>query len=110
GKSVVRDIDSVEANGTTTHSTEMLLRVGARSPRGAHPVTGAWKFATLVKMSDETLTFKSAAGTLSMNASDGSGYDAPLDGSRAPMRKSPGVDSVTVTMRGADAYEETSYS
>jgi hypothetical protein len=110
GKSMVREIDSLEANGTTSHTTETLLRVGARAPKGAHPVTGAWKFATLVKMSDETLTFKSAAGTLSMNASDGSGYDAPLDGTKAPMRNSPGVDTVTVTMHGADTYEETSYS
>jgi len=110
GKSMVREVTSTEANGTTSHSTEMLTRVGGPPPKGAHPVTGSWRFATLVKMSDETITFKSAAGTLSMNASDGSGYDAPLDGTKAPMRNSPGTDQVSVVSRNGHTWEETSYS
>lgn len=110
GKSMMREITSLEANGTTSHTTEMMMRVGAPAPKGTHAVTGTWKFATLVKMSDETLTFKSAAGTLSMNASDGSGYDAQLDGTRAPMRNSPGTDTVSVTSRGGTMWEEVSYS
>jgi hypothetical protein len=109
GKSMVREITSREANGTTSSSTEMLTRVGALPKRG-HVVSGAWKFATLVKMTDETLTFKMAAGILSMNASDGSGYDAPMDGTKAPMRNSPGIDSVSVTTRNATTFEETSYA
>ncbi|HUR90639.1 MAG TPA: hypothetical protein VMZ74_16260 [Ramlibacter sp.] len=110
GKSMIREITSAEANGTTSHSTEMLTRVGAPPPKGAHVVSGTWKFATLVKMSDETLTFKQAAGTLSMNASDGSGYDAQLDGTRAVMRNSPGTETVSVTTRGGTTWEEVSYS
>lgn len=110
GKSMVREVTGLEANGTTSHATELLVRVGSPAPKGAHAVTGSWRFATLVKMSDETLTFKSAAGTLSMNASDGSGYDAQLDGTRAPMRNSPGTDTVSVTSRGGTTWEEVSYS
>jgi hypothetical protein len=110
GKSMVREVTGTEANGTTSRSTEMLTRVGGGPPKGAHPVTGSWRFATLVKMSDETITFKSAAGALSMNASDGSGYDAQLDGTKAPMRNSPGTDQVSVVSRNGNTWEETSYS
>jgi hypothetical protein len=109
GLSMVREVTIQEANGTTSTSIETLSRVGPLPKRG-HLVTGTWKFATLVKMSDETLTFKSAAGTLSMNASDGSGYDAPLDGTRVPMRNSPGIDMVAVTSRDGATFDETSYS
>ena len=110
GRSMVREINAIEANGTTSHSTETLARVGSPAPKGAHAVTGSWRFATLVKMSDETLTFKTAAGTLSMHGSDGSGYDAPMDGTKVPMRNSPGIDQVSVIARGGSTWEETSYS
>jgi hypothetical protein len=109
GKSMVREITTREANGTTSSSTEMLTRVGA-VPRHGHVVSGTWKFATLVKMTDETLTFKTAAGTLSMNASDGTGYDAPMDGTKSPVRNSPGVDAVSVLAKSGTTFEETSYS
>jgi hypothetical protein len=108
GLSMVRDVTIQEANGTTSTSTETFNRVGTL-PRHGHLVTGTWRFATLVKMSDETVTFKTAAGALSMNASDGSGYDAPLDGTKVPMRHSPGIDSVAVVARGGKRWEETSY-
>src|SRR5438445_47816 len=81
-QSMVRESTTREANGTTSSSTEMLTRVGP-VPKHGHVVSGKWKFATLVKMTDETLTFKTAAGTLSMNASDGTGYDAPMDGTKS---------------------------
>jgi hypothetical protein len=109
-RSMVREITAIEANGTTSHSTETLARVGAPPPKGAHAVSGSWRFAALVKMSDETLTFKTAAGTLSMNGSDGSSYDAPMDGTKVPMRNAPGTDEVSVTTRGGNTWEETSYS
>src|SRR6185369_17900862 len=79
-------------------------------PKKGHVVSGAWRFATLVRMSDETLTFKRASGTLSMNASDGSSYDAPMDGTRAPVRNSPGTNSVSVTQRNANTFVEISYT
>jgi hypothetical protein len=110
GRSMVREIVSLETNGTTSRSTETLSRIGPAAPKGAHAVTGSWRFATLVKMSDETVTFKMASGTLSMNASDGSGYDAPLDGTKVPMRNSPGTDEVAVTTRAGTTWEVTSYS
>lgn len=109
GRSMVREITSRESNGTTSSSTEMLVRVGAPPKRG-HVVSGTWKFATMVKMTDETITFKTAAGTLSMNGSDGSSYDAQLDGTKAPVRRSPGTEFVSVTARNGTTYEEVSYA
>src|SRR3569832_1184767 len=108
-RSMVRDVTVREANGTTSSTTETLSRVGA-VPRRGHPVSGTWKFAKLVKITDETLTFKSAAVTLSMNASDGTSYDAPMDGTKVPVRNSPGVDTVAVTARAGTTWEETSYA
>lgn len=108
-KSMVREITTREANGTTSSSTEMLTRVGAL-PKSGHVVSGEWKFAVLVKMSDEMLTFKTAAGTLSMNGSDGTSYDAPMDGTKSPVRNSPGIDAVSVVAKGGTTWEETSYS
>lgn len=108
GRSMVREITSQEANGTTSATTETLTRVGALPKRG-HAVTGTWKFATVVKMTDETITFKMTSGILSMNASDGSGYDAPMDGTKVPFRNSPGIDWVSVVVRGGNTIEEVSY-
>jgi hypothetical protein len=108
GQSMLREITSREANGTTSATTETLTRVGAL-PKSGHAVSGTWKFATVVKMTDETITFKMTSGTLSMNASDGSGYDAPMDGRKVPFRNSPGIDWVSVVVRGGNTIEEVSY-
>jgi hypothetical protein len=108
GRSMVREITSREANGTTSATTETLTRVGA-APKHGHAVSGTWKFATVVKMTDETITFKMTSGILSMNASDGSGYDAPMDGTKVPFRNSPGIDWVSVVVRGGNTIEEVSY-
>jgi hypothetical protein len=109
GRSMVREITSHEANGTTSATTETLTRVGA-APRHGHAVSGTWKFATIVKMTDETITFKMTSGILSMNASDGSGYDAPMDGTKASFRNSPGIDWVSVVVHGGNTIEEVSYA
>jgi hypothetical protein len=109
GRSMVREITSREANGSTSASTETLTRVGVVPKRG-HVVSGTWKFATVLKMTDETITFKMTSGILSMNASDGSGYDAPMDGTNAPYRNSPGIDWVSVIVRGGNTIEEVSYA
>lgn len=108
GRSMVREITSQEANGTTSATTETLTRVGPIPKRG-HAVSGTWKFATVVKMTDETITFKMTSGVLSMNASDGSGYDAPMDGTKVSFRNSPGIDWVSVVVRGGNTIEEVSY-
>jgi hypothetical protein len=109
GKSMTREVTVHEANGTVSQSTERLVRVGA-VPRGVHPASGTWKFTGLDRMTDETLTFKMASGTLIMNASDGSSYDAPMDGTKVPFRNSPGIDAVSVKMsRGGTTWEEISW-
>jgi hypothetical protein len=109
GKSLTRDVTSYDPNGTTSTSTEKLVRVGA-VPRGVHPVSGTWKFTAIDRMSDEVITFKTASGTLIMNASDGSSYDAPMDGTRATYRNSPGIDQVSVKAKSGETFEETSWA
>jgi hypothetical protein len=109
GKSLVREISTKEANGSTSNSSEKFLRVGAPA-KGAHAVTGTWKFAELDTMTEETITFKTAAGMVYMNASDGTGYEASMDGTRAPLRNSPGYDGVSLRAKGSHTWEETSYS
>lgn len=109
GKSMMREISTKEANGTTSRSSEKFVRVGP-VPKGAHAVTGTWRFAELDHMSEETVTFKTAAGMVYMNASDGTGYEAQLDGKRAPMRNSPGYDTVSLKQKDRNTWEEVSYS
>jgi hypothetical protein len=108
GKTMTREMRYQEANGSSTSSTEKLTRVG-KPAKGAHAVTGTWKFSNYEWLSDETSTFKTAAGILSMNGSDGMSYDAPLDGTRVPVKNSPGVDQVSVVYKGKFTWEETSW-
>jgi hypothetical protein len=109
GKSMVREISTKEANGSTSRSSEKFARV-TPVVKGAHAVTGTWKFTELDNMTEETVTFKTAAGMVYMNASDGTGYEAQLDGKRAPMRNSPGYDTVSLKQKDRNTWEEVSYS
>ncbi|MEJ6022323.1 hypothetical protein [Ramlibacter sp. PS4R-6] len=108
GKTMLREMRYQEANGSSSSSTEKLTRVGP-PPKEAHPISGTWKFSNYEWLSDETSTFKTAAGVLSMNGSDGMSYDAPLDGTRVPVKNSPGTDMVSVRYKGGSTWEETSY-
>jgi hypothetical protein len=108
GKTMTREMRYIEANGSSSTSTEKLTRVGA-PPRTGHAVSGTWKFSNYEWLSDETATFKTAAGILSMNGSDGMSYDAPLDGTRVPVKNSPGVDAESVRFKGNNTWEETNY-
>jgi hypothetical protein len=109
GKTMMREFRYIEANGSSSTSIEKYTRIGAVMAKGAHAMTGSWKFANYEWYSDETATFKTASGTLSMNGSDGMSYDAPLDGTRVPVKNSPGADSVSVKSKGSNTWEETSY-
>jgi hypothetical protein len=108
GKTMTREMRYQEANGSSSSSTEKLTRLGPL-PKGAHPVTGRWKFSNYEWLSDETTTFKMASGILSVNASGGMSYDAPLDGTRVPVQNSPGVDTVALQFNGNGTWEETSF-
>lgn len=108
GKVMTRQMRYQEANGSSSTSTEKLTRVGAL-PKSGHAVTGTWKFSNYEWLSDETATFKTAAGMLSMNGSDGMTYDAPMDGTRVPVKNSPGADEVSVVHKAKFTWEETSW-
>lgn len=108
GKTMTREMRYQEANGSSSSSTEKLTRVRP-PPKGAHVVSGTWKFSNYEWLSDETASFKTAAGMLSMNGSDGMSYDAPMDGTRVPVKNSPGTDQVSVRFKGNATWEETSW-
>jgi hypothetical protein len=108
GKTMTREFNSNEANGTTSSSTAVMSRVGAPM-KGAHAVTGGWKFSKAEKGSDETVTFKSANGVISALASDGSTYEAKPDGTKVPMKGNPMVDTVSLKATGKNRFEETAY-
>lgn len=108
GRTMTREMRYQGANGSSSSATERLARVGAQ-PRASHAVSGTWKFSGYDWISEETATFKTAAGMLSMNGSDGTSYDAPLDGTPVPMRNSPGTDMVSVRFKGNGVWEETSW-
>lgn len=107
-KTMTREMRYEKANGSSSTSTEKLTRVGAL-PKGAHPVSGTWKFSNYEWLSDETATFKTGAGVLSMNGSDGVTYDAPMDGTRVAVGNNPAADSVSVLFKGNSTWEETSW-
>jgi hypothetical protein len=77
--------------------------------KGAHPMSGSWKLASVDKMTDNGVYYKTANGVLSMNATDGSSYVAKLDGAKAPFKDSRGSDAVTVRMKDKNTLEETDW-
>lgn len=66
-------------------------------------IDGRWKS----KDSDEIVTFKTESRRVTMAASTGVGYTAPLDGSDAPVKGDKVVDTVSVTMPDKYTLVET---
>ena len=60
-------------------------------------------------MPDTGVYYKTAGGVLSMHATDGSSYDAKVDGPKAVFKDSRGSDAVTVRMKDKHVLEETSW-
>lgn len=108
GNTMTRDATSNDAKGFTNTSKSTMSRVGA-PVKGAHPMSGSWKLASVEKMTDNGVYFKTTGGILSMHATDGSSYDAKLDGTRAPFKDSRGSDAVSVRMKDKNTLEETSW-
>lgn len=109
GKTMTREITTNEPGGLTNKSTSKMARV-APAPKGTtHGVSGSWKLAAVEKLTDDTVIFKTSGGVIAMNATDGSRYEAKLDGTKAPVKGSSGTDTVSVVMRDKNTFEEMSW-
>lgn len=108
GNSITREFTTHDAKGFVNTSTTKATRVGPLV-KNAHVVTGSWKLAAVDKMTDNGVSYKTSNGVLTMHATDGSSYDAKLDGTKAVFKDSPGNDAVTLKMKDKATFEETDW-
>jgi hypothetical protein len=108
GNTMTRESTSNDAKGFVNTSTTKMTRVGA-PVKGAHAMSGTWKLASVDKMTDNGVYYKTVGGVLSMHGTDGSSYDAKLDGTKAAFVGSNGSDAVSVRMKDKSTLEETAW-
>lgn len=99
--STATNADPVTGSGTET-------RV-AKGPPNSAPISGSWRTTSFKSISDNGLTFtyKVNGDSLSMTTPTGQSYTAKLDGTDAPFKGDPGVNSVTVKKKGDSGIVET---
>ena len=100
--------DSSNSNGAPVTGNGEMKQV-APGPAGSHAVSGSWVTTNLANMSENAteITFKEEGGMLSMSAPTGQSYQAKLDGTEAPYKGDPGINSVTVKKTGKMSMVET---
>ncbi|SEJ07048.1 hypothetical protein [Frateuria terrea] len=109
GKSATFEFsDSSASQGAPVTGKGSMTRVAA-GPAGSHALSGSWRTRHINSMSDNALTmsFKQDGDTLSMHSPTGQSYTARLDGTDAPFKGDPGVNSVSVRKSGKHRYVET---
>ena len=87
-----------------------MLRVGkGKRPAGAHAISGSWQISKMESLSDNALSFTLTVegDTLNMTNPTGQSYAAKLDGTDAPYKGDPGINSVAVRRLGDKTFEET---
>ncbi|HUR90638.1 MAG TPA: hypothetical protein VMZ74_16255 [Ramlibacter sp.] len=108
GNSMTREFRTNDAKGFVNTSTTKMTRVGA-PVKNAHVMSGSWKLSAVEKMTDNGVAYKTANGVLTMHSTDGSSYEAKLDGTKAVFKDSRGTDAVTVRMKDKNTLEETDW-
>jgi hypothetical protein len=100
--------DSSASHSAPVTGKGSMTRVAA-GPAGSHALSGSWRTRHIDNMSDNalTMTFKQDGDMLSMSSPTGQSYSARLDGTDAPFKGDPGVDSVSVRKTGKHSYVET---
>jgi hypothetical protein len=100
--------DSTVSNAKPVTGKLKGTRVGD-APAGAHAVSGSWKMDTFADVSDEgsTFTIKTDGDTLHYTSPGGIAYDAPLDGTPAPIKGDIAGTTASVTKAGASTWVET---
>lgn len=101
--------DSSNTNGgpPVTGSGE-ATRLAKGSP-GGHAISGSWRTTKMESMSDNATawTYKVDGKEITMTNPTGQSYTAPLNGKDAPMKGDPGINGVSVKMKGKSVLEET---
>lgn len=80
-----------------------------RPPAGSHVISGSWRTSKMESLSDNALafTFKVDGESLNMTNPMGQSYTARLDGTDAPYKGDPGINSVSIVRLGKDTFMET---
>ena len=100
--------DSSNTNGAPVTGKGTMTRV-EKGPAGSHAISGSWRTSKLESLSDNglSLTLKVEGDSLHMSDPTGHSYTAKLDGTDAPMKGDPGINSVSVKRISKDVVEET---
>lgn len=103
-------IDYTAPDGKPTSGDSAMVRLKA-GPAGAHAISGEWRVEKAENISDAALilTLKLDGDVVKMSTPNGYGYEAKLDGGKAPMVGDPAGTQVTVRKLADGALEETDW-
>lgn len=103
--------DSTNTNSDPVTGKETMGRVAKskRPPAGSHAISGAWQILKVESVSDNALmfTFKVEGDSLTMSNPTGQSYTAKMDGTNAPYKGDPGIDSISLVRLGKSTIAET---
>lgn len=100
--------DSSSGNGTPVTGTATMARVSP-APVGSHALSGGWRTTGYEGVTENALimNIKEEGGIFSMESPMGTSYMAKTDGSNAPFKGDPGIDTVNVVHKGKNVVVET---
>jgi len=103
--------DSTKSTPAPVVGKGVMTRVAKtkRPPTGTHVISGSWRTSKMESLSDNalTFTFKADGENLNMTNPMGQSYTAKLDGTDAPYKGDPGINSVSILRLGKDTFMET---
>ncbi len=99
--------DTSVPNAPPVTGKTTMNRVG-EAPAGAHAISGKWQTGTIDNVSQEglTVTFVTTGDTLKMSSPDGTGFEAKLDGTDAPISGDMANTMVSVTKTGENSWTQ----
>jgi len=103
--------DSTDTNSDPVTGKETMGRVAKskRPPVGSHAISGSWQILKMESVSDNALmfTFKVEGDSLTMSNPTGQSCTAKMDGTDAPYKGDPGIESISLVRLGKSAIVET---
>ena len=112
GRSATVDfVDHTKSSGDPVTGKLLLSRPTKvkRPPAGSHAISGSWQISKMADFSDNALMFSLMieGDTITATRGTGQSYTAKLDGTDAPYKGDPGVNSVSVVRLGERTFMET---
>lgn len=103
----MRFTDTINPGVPPVSGTQSLVRLSPL-PSNAHALSGSWQHQVASDVSDNALTqtFRTEGDLLTLETGEGFSYTARLDGTPAPARGDPMVDSVSVRRVGTRELHE----